>query len=400
MYTHSRLASSVLLMAAAGLPLFSQSVTSARSGTVHYFEGAATIDGKTIEAQKGRFSQLADGSTLTTGQGRVEILLTPGVFLRVGENTSVKMLDSRLLSTRVEFLSGTAMLEADDPEVSIKDPAVTIVYGEYQIQPVKYGLFEFFSEPSQLKVFKGEADVVVAGNHTTVKEGRMLGFSPTLTTEKFDVKAADELYFWTRDRAAYVSAANVASARSANANGFAPSSGGYGFGGYHGGSWYYNTYLDMFTFLPYGRNIYWSPFGYGFFSPYSIYAYYQPGGYYWNGGGAPRNGGSAGQPITSPGRIPRLGVASNHPTLNSPLRSNGTTLRGGFQRGSGMEAPDMSGFGAASRSMGMGSPRGIDTGSSRGGFAVGSAGPAPAAAAPSAGGGGTRGAAVSAPRGR
>ena len=52
---------------------------------------------------------------LSTGQGRAEILLTPGVFLRVGENTSIKMLDNRLLSTRVEFLSGSAIVESDDP---------------------------------------------------------------------------------------------------------------------------------------------------------------------------------------------------------------------------------------------------------------------------------------------
>ncbi len=47
---------------------------------------------------------------LRTGQGRAEVLLTPGVFLRVGENSAIRMLDNRLLSTRVEIVSGNAIV--------------------------------------------------------------------------------------------------------------------------------------------------------------------------------------------------------------------------------------------------------------------------------------------------
>ena len=87
----------------------------------------------------------------------------------------------------------------------------------------------------------------------------------------------------------------------------------FGYASRFGGSWYYNTFLDMFTFLPYGGT-YWSPFGYGFFSPYSIKQFYNPGNYYWYGGGgsptaspqvrlltrSPRLAGSALPPITRP----------------------------------------------------------------------------------------------------
>ena len=40
-----------------------------------------------------------------------EILLTPGVFLRVAENSSIKMISSRLIDTRVDLLSGSILIE-------------------------------------------------------------------------------------------------------------------------------------------------------------------------------------------------------------------------------------------------------------------------------------------------
>ena len=69
-----------------------------------------------------RFTEMKEQSELHTGLGRAEILLTPGVLLRVGENSSVKMLDNRLVSTRVEFVSGIAMLEMVDAGSTVKDP--------------------------------------------------------------------------------------------------------------------------------------------------------------------------------------------------------------------------------------------------------------------------------------
>src|SRR6202012_5461001 len=102
---------------------------------------------------------------LKTDLGRAEILLTPGVLLRVGEHSSVKMLDNRLMSTRLEFLSGTAMLESVDAGSTVKDPPVTIIYQDFSVQPVRNGIFEISSEPGQVRVFKGEAKLF--GNGTS-----------------------------------------------------------------------------------------------------------------------------------------------------------------------------------------------------------------------------------------
>jgi hypothetical protein len=261
------------------------------------------------------------------------------------------MLDNRLLSTRVEILSGSAVVESDDPEVSVKDPAVTIIYKDYEIQPVKYAILEIASEPGQLKVYKGQAAVVSGSNHITVKEGRLMPFSAALLTEKFDEKQADDLYLWARDRSAYLSAANMSSARSLAGRGYSTNglyNGGYsglGFNDQFRGGWYYNSFLNMYTYMPYGGTA-WSPFGYGYFSPYTIYSYYSPGNYYWYGGGS--RGTSGGVPLSNIGtsslaasQVSRIGSGTNtHPTLSSPVRGangfSGTNsaassgYRGGF----------------------------------------------------------------------
>src|SRR5215831_17003181 len=75
-----------------------QNIAPAHSGTIHYFDGDVTVDGVKLESKVARFDELKEKSVLHTGLGRAEILLTPGVYLRVAENSSVRMLDNRLLS--------------------------------------------------------------------------------------------------------------------------------------------------------------------------------------------------------------------------------------------------------------------------------------------------------------
>ncbi len=336
-------AAAVSISAAACL---AQGVVSSRSGLVHYVEGNVSIDGQTVESKAGKFSEIKENSVLTTTQGRAEILLTPGVYLRVGENTSIKMLDNRLLSTRVEFLGGSAVVESDDPEISVKDPAVTIVYKDYQVQPLKYGIFEITSDPSQMKVYKGQANVAGGTEKSVVREGRELIFSAALLTEKFNEKDVDDLYLWARDRSGSLSAANLASARSLSQGGYSLNNlymggmyPGLGFNSGLNGGWYMNQTLGMYAYIPYD-GIFMSPWGYGIFSPGMIYSYYTPGGYTWTGGGGAATATFAPQPVSGTVGAVRAGSGSvapgrlsgNLPVVGSSSASL-ATARGGFTSG-------------------------------------------------------------------
>jgi hypothetical protein len=335
-----RVSSVLAAMSVMGAVCHAQSVTSAHSGTLHYFEGDVSIDGTAVQSKVGKFHEVKEQGVLSTALGRAEVLLTPGVFLRLGENSSIKMLDTRLVSTRVDILSGNVMLESDDPQMDLKDSPVVVLYKGYEIRIQKHGLLELNSDPGQLKVFKGQALVELASgsgvnNRAVVQEGRMLPFSAALLTEKFDDKVGDDLYLWARDRSQVMSAANMSSARSLSSSFGAGYGTGFGMlspgmGSWTGG-WYFNPYMDMYTFVPL-NGTYVSPFGFGFFSPATIYGYYSPGTY-WYGGGGPVGASAGGRPVLSTigssnnGRPAPIGQLLNSNT--GRLSSTGSPMRGG-----------------------------------------------------------------------
>src|ERR1700692_3796330 len=91
-----------------------QSVISAHSGVIHYVEGDVTIDGTAIHPKFAEFPDVKPGQSLATGEGRVELLLTPGVFLRLTDNSSVRMISNALPDTRLEVVTGSALIEVGE----------------------------------------------------------------------------------------------------------------------------------------------------------------------------------------------------------------------------------------------------------------------------------------------
>ena len=65
-----------------------QEVISVRSGVIHFFEGSVYLNDKPLELHPGKFQILAEGDELRTAQGRAEVLLTPGVILRIGDKNT------------------------------------------------------------------------------------------------------------------------------------------------------------------------------------------------------------------------------------------------------------------------------------------------------------------------
>jgi hypothetical protein len=344
-----RFGPAVVLLAMSAAVCSAQSITAARSGTLHYSEGDVSIDGTPYEAKVSKFPEIKEQSVLSTGKGRAEVLLTPGVFLRMGEDSSIRMLDTRLTSTRVDVLSGMVTLESDDPQMSVKNSPVTLLYKDYEIRMLTHGLVEITSDPSQMKVFKGEAEVATADNRVVVRDGHLLPFSAGLTTEKFDGKTGDDLYLWTRDRSGDLSAANMSSARTLSSGSGYGFANGSGSGAWNGG-WYFNPFFDMYTYVP-GAGTMWNPFGYGFFSPATIYGYYAPTNY-WYGGA---RGAVSGQPL---------------PTINGPttkLAAPLSSLRAGNIASSSSISSPLRGVSAPAPAM-----AGAASGASRGGSAAGS----------------------------
>jgi hypothetical protein len=199
------------LLALAGFA-FAQSAISARSGMVNYIEGKVLLDGKPVETKFGVFPQMKNESQLRTEDGRAEVLLSPGAFLRVAENSGVKMISDRLTDTRLEFLSGSAVVECGDLG---KDETLTVTYKDATISLLRNGFYRIDSEPTQFKVYDGEASVTRAGKTVTVKRSHLLPLEGAAVAAKFDDQG-DSLTSWARRRSQYVALANVSAARQAS----------------------------------------------------------------------------------------------------------------------------------------------------------------------------------------
>lgn len=257
----------LLCIVLGSVPAGAQSVISAHSGVIHYVEGDVAIDGVAVHPKFAEFPEVKSGQVLVTEEGRAEVLLTPGVFLRLAENSSVRMLSNSLADTRIAVVSGTVLIEAGE---LLPNNAVSFEAQGAHIAIPKKGLYRIDAGAGRLEVFDGQALVELDGDRMTAKKGHRIALGgETLNDEKFDVKATDPFYRWSARRAEYIAAANVTAAHVAANSGYRSS--------YSGGAsaWSWNPWFGMYTFLP-ASGVYWSPFGSAFYSPGVVGTFYFP----------------------------------------------------------------------------------------------------------------------------
>jgi FecR protein len=286
---------------------------------------------------------LKTGDTVRTGSdGRVEMLLNPGSYLRVAENSEFELTDNSLENLEVRLTRGTAIIEAtgaDETELAIN---ITTPHAKMVI--VRRGLYRVNVVPGDAtELFVRKGRVLLANSHTKVKEGNKVIFSATTFSvaklKKAD-KQKDNFESWSKERAQTVALANRRiSLRDVNAYlSTFDNSWLYGFSARRSGLWYFNARFGCFTFLP---------FYFGWGSPYgSMYSNifdcgcYGRGFRYGNGSPsiftAPNNGpssrpGSGGWPSASSGShsgsnsgltVPRAGPSPSSPAPSAPSRSD------------------------------------------------------------------------------
>lgn len=236
----------------------------AMPGTLNYVEGQASMGEQNLNAKSVGNATLEDGQVLETGNGKAEILLTPGVYLRLGSNSSVKMVNNSLTNTQVALQQGEAMLEVDR---LYKENLIHVSQPGADTRVEKTGLYDFDAADQKVRVFDGKAVVKANDRDTTVKKNHEVELaSAKAKASGFDAKAAqqnDDLYRWSSLRSEYLSEANVDTARLYYVNGW------YG-PGWWGPGWYWDPWFAGFTFLP-GEGFFYNPFGWGFYSPLVVW---------------------------------------------------------------------------------------------------------------------------------
>jgi hypothetical protein len=274
----ARLAASLLAVLAVSFSASGQSVISTHSGVVYFFEGAVFLGDQPLEQKFGKFPDVGEGRELRTEQGRTEVLLTPNVFLRMGENSRVRMLSTSLADTRVELLNGSAIVEATE---SAADTSALVIYKGWRVRIPRRGIYRIDAEPAKLTVFKGDAEVTTEGNAgpVAVKSGEVLPLADVLVTEQTTPELNDGFDHWAMNRSQAVYADNATAAQIVDDPSSFDNSGGLagglaygGLGGYGGGL----SYFPM-TSLP-GLGLI-NPYGLSFWSPFqpTLNALYLPG---------------------------------------------------------------------------------------------------------------------------
>jgi hypothetical protein len=279
---------SLLLLSLATLfvPAFGQQgANQARPGTLNYVEGQASIDGHQVSARSVGQAGLETGQYLATADGKVEVLLTPGVFLRLDKNSTVKMVTPDLTHTEVSLERGRAEVEADQ---LYPQNRILINQRGGQTQILKNGLYEFNADNNTVRTFDGKAAVYPGDNLQSnvkpidVKGGHQLALTgEAVKPVGFDKdRSQDDLYRWSSLRSQYLGEASVDLA--AQYAGYGPA---YGYGGFAPG-WDWDPYLYSYDWIP-GGGPFFSPFGFGFYSPYYLYGggFVYGRGFYGRGGG-------------------------------------------------------------------------------------------------------------------
>jgi hypothetical protein len=295
-------------------------------GTLNYVEGQVTYQGQKETPKSVGTTYVDSNQQLQTQDGYAEMLLTPGVYLRLGHNSAVTMLSPGLANTRVELTKGAAMLEVDE---LFRQNNLSVVVDNTLTQIQKQGLYAFSADPGSVKVLAGEAVVTADDRHVTVGKGHqvMLADGQRPARQNFD-KAAfenDSLYRWSMLRSQYATESNV------NEGNALMAAGGWG-----GPGWYWDPFMWDFAFMP-GWGMGWGAFGYPFFSPWMVgfAPYYGFYGYHYGVGNGVYN-----YPVTRAANQPLPPLAHNtvagsagFRALPRSMAANRMSAPGGFRGG-------------------------------------------------------------------
>lgn len=242
--------------------------------------GVNALVGKVMVTRHGQPAQLLtstddleNGDVVTTSSlSNVEVLLNPGSYLRVAENSEFEFQDGSLENLRVKLVKGSAIVEVtgvDDMKLDI-----AIAAGQANFTIIRSGVYRINAQANsvELAVRKGRAvygpnptDVVKGGNEITITNGVVS--RAKLINEK------DNFEVWSKERAKFLARANDSFSTRA-VNGYLATMSTFDrFSSAHRyGLWTYNARAGCYTFLP---------FFYGWASPYGHYY----SNFYWAGFG-------------------------------------------------------------------------------------------------------------------
>ncbi len=240
--------------------LMMQFVVSTKAGLVNYVQGTANVRAAT---------SIPMGVPIRTGpEGFAEILLNPGSYLRLGQNSEAMLEGIELVNVSVRLVSGTAVIEASGFD---KETPLKVMLGDLKVRIIKDGIYAF--KDGRVKVVEGQ--IQVEGSNATYKKGWDVSSAQAAKAPKGDRL---DIEIWSRNRSNLIAVSNANISNSIRRNPGLASS--------FNNVWLWDPSFGGFTFMPGYR--YRSPYGYRY---QGVYDAYYGGGY---GGGSSASSGNGG----------------------------------------------------------------------------------------------------------
>jgi FecR-like protein len=190
--------SSLVLMLMLQLPATTQFLVSTKAGLVNYVQGTATVKAAT---------SVPAGKIIQTGAGgAVEILLNPGSYLRMGENSRVVLDQVELYDIAARILEGSMIIETNGFS---KESPLKVTSGDLKMEIIKDGIY----------LFADGKVVVVDGRIRDASNGLLYGKGYEISNDQGyrarKVKTfTTALELWSQKRDAAISNANLNVSRS------------------------------------------------------------------------------------------------------------------------------------------------------------------------------------------
>jgi hypothetical protein len=264
-------------------------VVSALAGGVNFVTGDVTMRRAEHQSWQSlrQTDDLRSGDTVRTGaDGRAEVLLNPGSYLRLGENSELELTDSSLNTLRLKLTRGSALVEAslyDAPASSalLAAPQTKDSIHNASARRPEGFVIEIDTAQTQVVIVRSGIYRVNAGNTTElyVRDGRALvgrdgvlvkgGNSATIATggavevAKFDKKQKDDLDVWSKHRAGELARVNSRlPVRALNATLVSMRWEIFNWGGSPTGFWFYDWTALSYAYVPFFSCR--SPYGYAY----------------------------------------------------------------------------------------------------------------------------------------
>jgi hypothetical protein len=175
-----------------------QYAISTKAGVVQFIEGDVFLEDKPLQLPSGGCVQIENNQSLRTGQnGRAELLLNPNVYLRIGENSLLRMNSIKLLEPQLSLEQGSALLEVLEEN---RAQQIILHHAAGIVEIKNIGLYRLDAASGELHVYSGTAFIMREGQKTGIKSKRMIRLGKNLASTGFNTKKADALHLWAAKR--------------------------------------------------------------------------------------------------------------------------------------------------------------------------------------------------------